>query len=410
MVFKLGKDGEIKLFVTALYFLIFYFFYLLPLPLPRAGWTRIGFVSVVLCFLLFLPGMIYVLKKYKFLSFEIGYIFLVIAMVCVFSMISYDENIMDMIICTGSYLFILMAPILLVMFHLVGFHESVHYILMVETFYDFVLLICAFVKNNLGIMPLKVATISSKTSNVRAAAGALCPFATVYFVYLLISKRDKLKTIVALAINLATQFYVEQTRMKEIAILVASVAIVVFFMKAVKNQNWPIVLTIIGIILFFYLGYYEEMMNSFSADPKLNPHYTSTVARLRAVEYFKTYTEKNIFFGLGFINPRTNHLNDIFSGPSHTCFLDDLGITGCFFRNGLLGLSYYIMVLARMAYAFFKIHDKHYKSIMLGIAVFTMISSSSLSIFDGQRIVMVPFIMAVTEFLLNDTPKTEKES
>jgi hypothetical protein len=141
----------------------------------------------------------------------------------------------------------------------------------------------------------------------------------------------------------------------------------------------------------------DALFSSFSVTSDMGG---STLTRLMAMQYFKTFTDANPLLGMGIVRPYTPELTYIATGPNGVAYFDELGLLGGFFRLGILGMFVIVFPLVRMMYCCFRIYK--YKaplnSLFVGIMVYILISQVSLNYLDFQRAVIASFYWAILEF------------
>jgi hypothetical protein len=167
------------------------------------------------------------------------------------------------------------------------------------------------------------------------------------------------------------------------------------------NKNIKILMTmgLIAITAYVLLsGTFSSFFDSFSVDSE---EASSTTARLNAIEYFKTFIDRNPFLGMGIIRPYTAELTLIWSGPFGTAYFDDLGLLGGFYRMGILGLSVMVIPLLRMSYLTYKLWRLKAKEAytLLGVVVYLLASQTAQNYLDFQRAVIASFYWAIIEYL-----------
>ena len=102
---------------------------------------------------------------------------------------------------------------------------------------------------------------------------------------------------------------------------------------------------------------------------------------------------------MGWIRPYTDRLTKIWSGPDNAYFFDDLGFLGQFFRQGILGVLVYIIMLIRMIYIIHQLrYEYNYKILLIGIFTYICATMPSLIVlmdleFGGS------FYIAIFEYI-----------
>lgn len=376
------------------------FFSLINLPISNTSLSHIIWIMALLIYSFAFKGRSRIQSKYPFISKYFTYILVVQFVLCVYSMIKYDETIRDMFICAGSYLILLITYAILLSFEKDGMVFLLDGIFWIVFINNCLVLIYAVVSNFTGIKLFKFVELHSKNVNVRIGLGALIGIFFVYAFYNLINKRKTVVMSVALVVGLIDLFYVDMTRGKEVAIVFS--LFIVWVVNKTSSRKDLIKYLITGVILIIFLnsGVFSYFLDAFSINPKVNEYYESTLARYNAMEYFGTFTKQNPLMGMGWVVPKTEELTKIWSGSTGRNFFDDLGFLGQFYRQGLLGASIYIVLVARMLFTTVKIKKgMKEKAFCAGLCSFVIVSAVSLNCFDGTRVVAVPFYIACTEFI-----------
>lgn len=336
-------------------------------------------------------------KKYVFLTGFLIYIYLVQIVICIFSMIQYNESLFDMFTCAGGYLTLLFSFVLFVGMEKYGTGRFLKMFYIFAVAFMVLRLIDAISSNILGIALLG-GHVHSKTAFVRASAGSLYAVVMIYSFWKIVISEARKKDFVVFVLGLVVELYVQQTRMYQLSLFVAFLFMWIFQKKKVSRKLFQYAVLIGFTGVFFGLGLHHEIINSFSIDPNINDAANSSIARVNAIAYFTGYFLDHPLFGMGWVRPVGDYLVSIAYGPTRTAFLDDLGFLGQVFRLGILGAMFYVILIIRLAYIHFKLpKTSKYKTMILGILVFIIISASTLNCFDGQRILGTAFFIAIVE-------------
>jgi hypothetical protein len=258
-------------------------------------------------------------------------------------------------------------------------------------------LIDAVLSNYLG-SALLGGYLASKTAFVRAYAGSLYVVVMIYTFWKIVICEATRRDIVVFVLGLVLELYVQQTRMYQLSLFMTFLFIWIFQRKKVSKKLFQYAVLIFFTVVFFGLGLHHEIINSFSTDPTVNDAANSSIARLNSIAYFNGFFLERPLLGMGWVRPVGDYLTSIAYGPTHTAYLDDLGFLGQVFRMGILGAMFYVLLIARFAYIYFRLpKSSKYKTLVLGILVFIIISAGTLNCFDGQRILGTAFFMAIVE-------------
>ncbi len=376
------------------------FFSLFNLPISNTSLTHITWIMAMLIYAFAFKGRSRIKPKYPYISKFFTYILVVQFILCVYSMLKYNETVKDMFLCVGLYFVLLITYAILLSFEkdeMIFLLDGIFWIMLIHTC---LILIHAVVSNFTGIKLFKFVELTSKNANVRVGLGALMGIFFVYAFYNLINKRKTVLMSIAVVVGLFTLFYVDMTRGKEVAVIFS--LFVVWIVNKTNSRKDLIKYIIAGVVLIVFLNSnaFSYILDAFSINPKVNADYQSTLARYDAMEYFGKFTKQNPLMGMGYVVPKTEELTKIWSGSSGRSFFDDLGFLGQFYRQGLLGASIYVILVVRMIFTTVKIKKgMKEKAFCAGLCSYVVLSAVSLNCFDAARILAVPFYIACTEYI-----------
>ena len=355
-------------------------------------------VTLVLSLFLY-KDIIDLREKNSFLGYFLGYILISQLIICCYSMYTYNENILDMLICSGGYFLLLFAYVLMIGMKLYGTEDFLRVFYTISAISMMILLINAVLKNSIGISFL-TSDASSKTVFMRMSVGSLYEVTMILVFWRIVAKEAGRKDVLIFLLGIILEIYVHQTRMTQMSLILAFFFIWLFHKGKTEIKLVQVLITVFFIIVFFSLGLHHEIIDSFSADPSVNSNYASSLARLNSIDYFKDFLIDNPLIGMGWVRPKNDYLTLIFAGPNHSAFFDDLGCIGQLFRQGILGIVIYLLLIVRLIYIEVKLSDgSKYKNLVLGILIYILVSAITLNCFDGQRILGTSFFIAVTEMI-----------
>lgn len=338
-------------------------------------------------------------KKYLYLSGFLCYVLISQIIICIYSMYTYEEYIIDMFICAGSYFLLLFTYFLLIGMENYGAEKFLCWFYYFSVVYMILQLINAGLKNKIGISFLTIDAVS-KTRYMRMSVGSLYVVMMILIFWKIVSKESNWKNILIFVLGIVLELYVDQTRMTQLSLFFAFLFMWIFQRKKTEIKLVQVLITIVFIVAFVALGLHQEIINSFSTDPSVNKSASSTIARLNAIDYFKGYFYDAPWVGMGWVRPRSDYLTLIFAGPNRAAFFDDLGFLGQIFRQGILGGVIYLLFIARLIFIEVKLPNcSKFKSLVLGIVIYILVSAISLNCFDGQRILGTAFFIAITEIV-----------
>lgn len=339
------------------------------------------------------------IKQYmKFINIYILLTFIVLVIQFYYSMNKYDETILDVILVGFPFLLVLLAyPILYIFDYDKSFEKLMKKFCIVSYIGICLILIQSIMYKYYSIWFLKAISISFKSGRVRISDFSLFSLSILYIFYLYLVSNKK-RYLLLTGIGMLGVGLVVSSRMLTIVLSVCLLIMFLLKRRPLNNKLCIVIILIVVILICYQLGFFESIISSFSTSGK---RAGSTLARIDAINYFKTYTDENMFLGMGFVRPYRPDLVRIWSGPNRTAFFDDLGALGLFFRMGLTSIIVYGLILFRMAFVLLKI--KKYKSnefiLCCGIFAFLIGTSITLVVTDYQRAFAIPFIIAIYEFV-----------
>lgn len=231
------------------------------------------------------------------------------------------------------------------------------------------------------------------------ATGSLC-FTLISFDFLILSRRNdlfkKIVDICLLIFIILFDFFIYQSR-AECIICISTFAVMFLLKKQYKLDKMflKIVIIVFVAIALLCTGILGKVYASFSPDA-LNGG--TTRLRLEAFKHYFYYFKKNPIFGIGFLDNTNNYLLTIRNGILGNLYLDDLGVIGFIFQFGLMGLVILSIIYSRMVSIFYHEKNADFKVLLGGLIIlFTMMNIMSACPFDSQRMIMVPFLLAIFE-------------
>lgn len=249
-----------------------------------------------------------------------------------------------------------------------------------------------FLYNTLKISFLKISEYPQLTMAEKREFGIRLTFPSTLIIFsFLIScgqlkenKKNKLHKC-NLVISAIYIFCICQTRMTSIAILCA-IGIIIIFNKISYGLKKAIIIILTIIVLIAPLG----LENLF--DNKTG----SVYARIYSIELYTKEFLENPVFGIGLLPDDGSNvtIQKILHGDEGYANITDIGIIGYIVQFGIVGLVL-LIYLIKIAYGILNKYGKRdakYYSLITCI-IYILITSSTLSIFDTQRIVIIPFIL-----------------
>lgn len=411
MNLKIKKRSQASIIISLLIILSLRVFYLFRLPISAPIIMYMTWILSVVMFFLYARNR-RVMRDYgTFLQPYFTYVLVAQFIICIYSMLVYDETVLDMFICAGGYLMFLFTYVVIRIYECDGMDYMLNRVFWIQLIYTVMVTVHAVIFNNTGRRLFLFPSDTLRNDNVRIGLGV---FIGIYFVYAfynwLQGNRRTLMTV-AIAIGVFGLFYADMTRAAQIAVIVTMACMWLLHRERSKASVIKFMIAIIVLVIFLDSELFTSILNVFSTDNSVNALSLSTLARYNAIEYFSQFTKKNPLIGMGWIRPYTDELTRIWSGPTNTAYLDDLGFLGQFYRQGILGVIIYIALLVRMGYVILKIKGKcDERTLLIGIFAYILFTLPSLNCFDGERMMVMPFYLATFEYIYTNVRKKDKLS
>lgn len=352
-------------------------------------------------------------NSYKtFVRHYLLYVLVVQIIICIYSMITYDETAKDMLMCAGNYILLWLFYVIVIIFENDGFDFLLNRICNFQFINVIIILVHSIIYNYTGISVFAIEPGLFNYGRLRVGLGALSGLFFCYMFYKFLIGDHKKSAFIYVVIGLIAAFYSETSRASEFAIVCS----LIIMWLANKDYSAKKIIKyealLIGIMICFNMGVFNSLLNNFSTDININEKAGSTLARYQEIEYFSTFTKKNPLIGMGWVRPYTPRLEAIWSGPRGSAYFDDLGFLGQYYRLGILGAMIYVLLIIRMIYIILNISKENKKRVLLiGILSYVIFTMLTLNCFDGQRIFAVPFYIAIFEYIFKvDKVNKLKES
>ena len=225
--------------------------------------------------------------------------------------------------------------------------------------------------------------------------GTIIIFSTlISFGQIVGGNKDKIHFI-NLFLGLVYIVFVCQTRMTTIMIFLAMFLIVFFKMNKNRFKKTKICMVLlIGICVLILPYYIDEIFK--------NEEGGSVVARVYAVEIYGKSIMKRPVFGIGLLPDDKSDftINNIMRGKKGYAHITDVGYIGYVFLFGIGGIVL-LVILVKILYDIIKkckTKDAAYYS-LISCLLYIILTSATLSIFDTQRIVFLPFILYIAYYI-----------
>ncbi|MCR5721534.1 MAG: O-antigen ligase family protein [Lachnospiraceae bacterium] len=384
----LSYDNLLLLFFAAVYILDARGLSIIPVSsrdtLSILEFVALGAVVFVASMLISKSGRMF-LKEESYLSMYMVIVTISVAVISLYSIKKYDENIIDVYVCSVPFLLFFMTPLLvylmrkdpksmrkvLKMLVVIGVSTSVM-ILIQGLCFDF------------GIPYVLPGSfrIGYRNGRIRVGVTNIGRFGTIFMLYkFVVGGKKRLLYGLFAALGVFVLIYYGQTRMDMISLAACAVAMLFF-----AGSKKPIyrVLLIVAFIVFLFYDYADVILESFSEKGDKG---ASTIARLGAIDYFYSVFKEDPLMGMGFIRPRNAYLRRIWTGPRGVFYFSDLGALGHLMQYGIIGVALYILPLARMIYITIQLlRQRRSESVWaIGVIAYILVSQVSLNYTEYQR-------------------------
>ena len=407
-----------------LWFLLEYrFFFLLPLPyvIDKLNTYHTRYLELVCVLVMCLTYCRYRKKNYSYFNYVLIFLML-ITVDLLFTISRYlGASVHEVIAPFSTYLLILMY------FPLSSYFRSDRHFeyfkrlfLLFNTSACVLLAFQAFVYNSKHRLFLRVFEITYLDDlQIREGMLRITYLTTIVSVSVVFSAVELLsvrKHVIPNFVNLIVSSvyfgYVAQTRMY-IMVLLLVVLYIFYFLRKKTNRFIIISSVLIGTVLIVYLAIKLDVKTIMYelVEPLLNGSYKrdgSYFARLEALSHFSKAILKYPLTGLGIIIPdTTSDYYYVIHGPHGWAVYTDVGILGTTAEFGLPMLIWFICLMARTWKAIGKQRSEH-EFYSKAFFVFVLLSCVSLSIFDPQRIIILPLVLAINERTIRTNSNDER--
>jgi len=342
-------------------------------------------------------------RKYPSYYF-VGVIILLIAQI-IYTYITYGQNILDTFQVGMHWIFIMLYPFIIYIFEKDG---GIHKLMKVICFLTFisaiVLILTAILFNHFGIVLVSVDSLMTRANRLRLYVKDLFTLMILYSLFIFYCKQKICKRYIFLIyfiFGIFTIFYVAQTRILSLSVIISICAILFMASKGILKKNIFILCFMTVISLAYSSGIISRFLSSFD---EYSDDSGSTLARLGAIDYYyETFFVEHPIMGMGWLTTNNPESAKLKHGNSNTYHIVDIGFLGLLFELGLSGTFFYVSILLRFAYVLFRNRNKKIEEypLLFGIFVYLIITSGSLIITDIFRMFMFPFCIAIFEYIHN---------
>ena len=227
------------------------------------------------------------------------------------------------------------------------------------------------------------------------APGTIIIFSSLISFGQILGEKKKKLHITNFILGIAYIIFVCQTRMTTLAIILT--LLLICFFKFTKNRFGKI--KVFGIFLIAIIVLFGPYLidNIFESDED-----ASVVARVYAVKHYTKLFLKNPLCGIGLLpdDKEDYTTNKILRGSRGIAHITDVGYVAYTCLLGIIGILFLIMLI-KIIYQIIKNNktkDGAYYSLITCL-VYIILTCGTLSIFDTQRIVILPFILYVSHYI-----------
>lgn len=235
----------------------------------------------------------------------------------------------------------------------------------------------------------------------RVEQGQLFGLALVVVTFLGVCKGIRLKYLTVSLGMICFVAFVTMSRGQVVFSVLTAGMICYFANRKGFPKFWMRLLLISLTVAAFLSGVVSQLAESVS----LTGLYSgSTLARIQNIEYyFRILTEGHRVWGLGLLDTSNEAAYQIlYKGKNTLYYLDDIGILGGVVRFGILSLVIYgwlFLLVGKTCLKCYKSRNKQYFPLLIGVAVYMVISCLLSNIFDSQRAYAVPFYLAIFSYV-----------
>lgn len=331
-----------------------------------------------------------------------------IIVIFLYSLIAYKYKITDLISNAAAYLFVYMAYPIAYVFNKKGNMNN-----LMQKVSVLVIVMLAIKAYAWYLYNYKGVTISQSlifefgrwdrtgTGDQRINAGYLVGLSIVFLLCYQGKSMKRIASLVSAFFIILFIIYITAFRSQIIATFFT--CIVIFYLLAGSNKRVLFRrLTIFGVLVVMVTSRsFYDFINSFM----INGSYIgqSTLIRLNALKHYANlFVDRFAFLGLGLIGKGSANAYELMI-PSYggVFWLEDLGIIGGFFRYGIFAFFLYGYIFYHAIKICLQLRNckTQNRAIVFGITFYMILSCLAMNMFDGQRILDVPFYLAIIAYM-----------
>jgi hypothetical protein len=244
---------------------------------------------------------------------------------------------------------------------------------------------------------------------VRIDAGAFGNIMLIYNIYNLVNIRSKNRrnimiSVIVIVLGLLNIYFTGQTR---VVLLTMIAVFVILIILGDGSKNKKVIagfLLLIGAVTFIFSGFPIKILSSFSSTGSLAG---STIARTNALSYYLDQFIKNPIFAIGFAGD-VNYYN-LVHGDSGIYFqtvlvrydYTDVGYIGQLAKTGIFSVFICLWPLFHFIKIAFNFRIRRINvpgAFLIALSFYLVLTSATLIIFDGNRVIAFPLVIAIFEY------------
>lgn len=337
-----------------------------------------------------------------------AYLLVFIFLMSIYSMLKYQESLMDVFTCWHSYI---------VIFSIIPFLEELRdeneffldLIVWMSVIFCLLILIHAFCFNvyEQRLLPGLIDDFFRVRNNrLRIDQSNIVKLSIPIMIANIfngnIRKRSRIYYFIGLVIVITANIYVFMSRS---AILIyIGVGIFIYFVNSQKKKGTQLLLFLAITIAFLQFVDVEAFFETFSENSIAGTGLSTTV-RIQEVRYYMTFFTKNPLFGLGFIRDGLTDIIAITRGSYGYYYLTDVGIFGLVGECGLLGAILFTLfswkLVKDLKYVIQKrgLYSDRDVSLAVGFVLYWFLSSINWIVTNQYNTISMAFIVSFVHFL-----------
>lgn len=337
-------------------------------------------------------------KKYTFLNFYVSFFFLCILVSYIYTILNGYNDF------TGATKYLSYYMIVFLIYPII--HLSNRY----DCFIDMVKALCLIViilmiikgincilYDATGIILFEGLIRTARNGHTNAAFNGIEPLVPLFEFYIFLNSNRRKKKRRAFVLFFISLFYIIWfigARMLILAVLLGCVTIYMSHKKTSMKRMLSYFVLMIGIVVMVNTSYFDDMFKTIMTVFDSSYVANRSTAAIRVMEIVAVAPRlRGKLFGIGMAFYGSAYYSSIFSIGSH----DDLGILGTYFFFGVLAIPMIGLLLFRMVQITYKLRNYFGHELRLGLLIYFLITCVSVSLFDANRVCLLPFLIGFYE-------------